>query len=152
MEEDIKSLETRVTSLEKTNQRVLNTSFVTVLLANTDAATDANYTHFFTATKPCFVKSITEVHATKGTDGSAVTLQVERLTSTTAPGSGTGLLTSEFNLKGDINTVQYGGLRTGNPLISQTGLNVGDRLSLKKTGTLTAVASLLVTVELAYYN
>lgn len=124
---------------------IVQTSFVTISLPG-DWSADANrYGLFFTATRPCFVRSISEVHTTAGSDGGTVTLQVERLTGTTAPGSGTSLLLSAFDLKGVANTVQ-----NTIKVIGQSGLRSGDRLALKKVGTLTAVAGVQVTVELAY--
>lgn len=163
MDKNLQDLEDRIDGLEKwmrehahsgndQSKKTLVTSFVTMTILSTGGATSTNYTHFFTATKPCYVKAITQVHAVKGTDAGAVTLQIERLTGTTAPGSGTNLLLTAFDLKGNINATQYAGLRTGNGLISQSGLGVGDRLALKTTGVLTAVASVQVTVEIAYYN
>lgn len=115
---------------------------IVVRLKSTDAATAANYGTFFTANESCIVVAVTEVHGTLGTDVGAVTLQLEKLTGTTAPDSGTTLLSSAFNLKATINTVQYGSLvATGETILSR-----GDRLCLKDSGTLTAVANVQVTV------
>lgn len=117
---------------------------IAVRLKSTEGATAANYGTFFTADKTYNLVSANEVHGTKGTDGSAVSLQIEKLTGTTAAGSGTVLLSTAFNLKGTINTVQYGALVT----TGATVLNSGDRLALKLTGTPTAVADLVATVFL----
>lgn len=128
------------------SQKVLQSSFVTATLPNTDPATAANYGIFFTATRPCAVKAISEVHTTAGTNVGAVTLQIERLTGTQAPDAGTVLLATAFNLKGTANTVQRGALIAS----GLVGLKLGDRLCLKDAGTLTSVAGLNVTVELTY--
>jgi len=72
-----------------------------------------------------------------------VTLQVEKLTGTTAPGSGTSLLTTAFNLKSTINTVVTGVLT---PTVGAIQLAAGDRLALKLSGTPTSVANVTVTV------
>ena len=61
---------------------------VTYTLFGTNAATSSNYSIFFVAPYQLKLMSAREVHATNGTDGGAVSLQIERLTGTTAPGSG----------------------------------------------------------------
>lgn len=103
----------------------------------------------FIANRAYQVKSVTEVHSTAGSDGSAVNLQVTKDTATDAPGAGTDLLTNNtnagFDLKGTANTVQTGTLTaTAAALL----LAIGDRLSLDFAGTLTALAGLVVTIEL----
>lgn len=108
---------------------------------------------FYTATKNMKITGIQYVHSAAGTHGSAVTLQVKKNTSTNAPGTGTDLLTNNtnagFDCKGTINVVQTGAL-------SATGANLrlapGDRLSVDFTGTLTALAGvvLVVTFEPLY--
>lgn len=119
---------------------------VTFNAPGTSGATAANYGMFFQADRAVGVASITEIHATAGTDTGAVTLQVEKLTGTTAPGSGTSLLSSAFDLKGTKNTTQYGSLTTSNP--TALALGRGDRLGVVLTGTPTAVANVVVTVIL----
>jgi hypothetical protein len=123
--------------------------YITVWLASTSAATAANYPIFFIAHHACEVISISEVHGTLGTDAGTVKLQVEKLTGTTAKGSGLEVLKdatpfSAFNLKATINTVQT---KSGTSLQNKT-LNPGDRLALKSEGTLTAVADVCVTLYL----
>jgi hypothetical protein len=117
---------------------------VVFTLKSTEPATTGNYTHFFVADRAYSILSITEVHGTAGTDGSAVTLQVQKLTGTTAIGSGTSILSTAFNLKATANTPQYPGLvATGNV----TNIVKGDRIGLKLTGTPTSVADMII-VEL----
>lgn len=124
---------------------------VTVNLVDTTPQTAANYGMFFTAHRPYEVVVVSEVHGTAGTDAGNVTLQVEKLTGTTAKGSGTTLLATAFNLKSTINTVvtkktsDFNGLSSGS---YPTYLAVGDRLALKSSGTLTAVKDVQVTVSL----
>lgn len=113
-------------------------------IQGTNAATTTNYSRIFIAPYLMRVISISEIHAVKGTDGSAVSLQVEKLTGTTAPGSGTVLLNTAFDLKGTINTLQTGSLVTPASL----NLAVGDGLALKLTGTPTSVANVTVTIVL----
>jgi len=120
---------------------------VTVKLKGTDAATAGNYGKFFVNPfgKALTVSYISEVHGTAGTDGSAVTLQIERLQGTEALDSGDTLLSTAFDLKGTINTVQYGVLVSNGQLLQ---LNKGDRLALKDSGVLTAVADVVITIIL----
>lgn len=114
-------------------------------LAGTAPATSGNYSSFFIAPFPMKINGIAEVHTTAGSDVGAVTLQVEKLTSTAAPGSGISVLSASFNLKGTANTVQNGVLsNTSNNLI----LNQGDRLGLVLTGTPTSVANMTITINL----
>lgn len=109
----------------------------------TSAATAGNYSIFFQADRSLGILSVAEIHVTKGTDASAVSLQLEKLTGTTAPGSGTTLLTTAFDLKGTINTVQYGNITAS---AGKNSLQKGDRLAAKLTGTPTAVANVVMTV------
>lgn len=112
----------------------------------TAAATAANYGIIFTATNPCAVIRIIESHTVVGSDGSAVTLNVERLEPADALDGGDVILTTAFNLKSTINT----------PVIKESidmvkaarTLSQGDRLALVDAGTLTAVAGVQVTIYL----
>jgi len=124
-------------------QRVNIISFASVVLPNTQPATAANYGEFFIATSPCVVNAISCIYTTAGS--STPTLQVERLTGIQTPDTGITLLQTAFNLAATANIVQIGKL-----VIIPTGLNVGDRLCLKDIGTLTAIAGLVVTVDLLY--
>lgn len=118
---------------------------ITKTLDDTDAQTAAKYGFIFTALKRGYeVMAIGEIHGTLGTDGAAVTLQLERLTGTTAKGSGTNILVTAFDLKSTINT----------PVVKETTalqnrqLARGDRLALKTSGTLTALKDVHVTIYL----
>lgn len=123
-----------------------NKFVVNATLPGTSAATATNYGKVFIAPFICTVTSIKEVHGTAGSDGSAVTLSVERLQGTEALGSGDELLAAtKIDLKGTADTVQT-------PTLTATTANLtlaaGDRLGLVDTGTLTAVADVAVTIEL----
>ena len=118
---------------------------ITHSLPGTMSAAAGNYGEFFIALSKCVVRKISEVHVVKGSHGSAVTLQVERLQSTESSGSGDNLLTTAFNLKGTAETVQNGTLTT---TVANLVLSAGDRLNLVDSGTLTAVDGVVVTVEL----
>lgn len=121
-------------------------SFVSAFLPGATAATAANYGVFFVAPRTCVVKDIYEIHETAGTAVGAVTVQLERLQETEAPGNGDELLSSAISLKGAANTAVRG-ILTKNYNIS---LKPGDRLALKDVGTLTSVAGLCVTVVIEY--
>ena len=128
--------------------------FVPWTLPGTAPATAGNYGTFFTAQQPCVVVGFTEVHEVAGSDAGAVTLQLEKLTGTTAPNSGTNLLQTALSLKATANTVQTGAIvKSSVPTLQNNTayLKIGDRLALKDSGTLTAVAGLNVVVKLILY-
>lgn len=120
-------------------------NMIEAALPGTQPATAGNYSTFFIADRNYIVESVSEIHGTAGSDGSAVTLDITKDTGTTAPAGGSSVLSSgTFNLKATANTLQtIAGVATG---VGQ--LAVGDRLALKLTGTPTAVASLMVEVAL----
>lgn len=120
----------------------LAVSRITHVIRLTDAATAANYTHFFVADRPYKVLGVSEIHAVAGNDGGAVTLDLEKLTGTTAVGSGTALLNGTINLKGTALTAQHKDVK------APTTLAKGDRLSMKLAGTPTAVSHVIVTVAI----
>ena len=100
----------------------------------------------FIAQRPCKLIMASEVHSTLGTNGSAVTLQLEHERGTDAPGAGTALLSNNtnagFDLKATINTVQVATFKsTGILYIAR-----GERISIDFAGVLTAVAGLVVTL------
>lgn len=130
------------------NDLVQRSEFVECFLLGSSAATAANYGVFWIAPYKCTFLGATEVHAVLGTDGSAVTLQVEKLTGTTATGSGTNLLASGFNLKATINTVQTAKLAAS--ATTTFNLAKGDRLGLSLTGTPTSVSQVVVVCQLMY--
>lgn len=77
--------------------------------------------------------------------GSGAAAQVEKLTGTTAPGSGTAILQSAFDLTSTANTVGTGTLSA---TVGNLQLAAGDRLGVKLSGTLTALTGLNVTIHL----
>ncbi len=123
------------------------TIFNSFTIPGTSAATDTNYSIFFIAPFACTLLEVREVHAVLGTDAGAVTLQVEKLTGTTAPGAGTVLLSTAVNLKAVINTVVVPVLV---PLKSSLNLAVNDRLAFVAAGVLTAVANVTVSIVLGF--
>jgi|GEM_PF-4727536 hypothetical protein len=119
---------------------------ITINMVDTQPQTAANYGIFFIAWHPIEVLSIQEVHGTKA--GAAATVTVEKLTATTAKGSGTSLITTAFDLTVADNTVQTREAldfdTTTIPSVRQ--LLRGDRLALKSTGTISAVKDLQITL------
>ena len=110
-----------------------------------DGATAGNYDHFFVADFPCEIIKAYEFHRVLGTNGGAVTLDIEKLIDGQALDAGTTVLASTFNLKSTVNTGQR--VKTSTTEVDRN-LKPGDRLALKDTGTLTAVAGVLVEVLL----
>jgi hypothetical protein len=116
-----------------------------LIFVKTDlTATDASR-HIFMAHRACRVKSVKYVHTTGSTSG---TLQIEKLTGTTAAGSGTVLLTGTIDLSATTvaNTVTSGALIA---TVASLTLAAGDRLSIKIGGTMTSIAGAVVSVMLA---
>jgi len=131
-----------------TFQDILNKDLIPVTVNIVDGATAANYDVFFTAYRPYTIAAIVETHRVLGTDAGAVTLNVEKLTSGQALDAGTAICVTAFNLKSTINTpVTKDGVAFSDVLIAP-----GDRLALKDSGTLTAVAGVSVTIYLKPFN
>lgn len=103
----------------------------------TEAATDRV---IFIAPVACTVVAASEVHAVAA--GGASTLQLVKDTGTTAPGAGTDLLSSAWDLNATANTVQVGAL-TGTLTLA-----VGDRLALDWANAIQSSAGIAVTVIL----
>lgn len=110
-------------------------------------ATAGYYSVFLIVPMACLIIGFKEVHSTAGSDAGAVTLDLEKLTGTTAAGSGVSALASTLSLKATANTVQTATL-TGTA--TNRTLAAGHRMALKLTGTPTAVAnvSTLLTLQL----
>ena len=116
---------------------------IPVTIQGIQAQTATNYNVFFIAPFSMTISGVTEVHTIAGTNGSAVTLQIEKLINNVAPGSGIKLLSTPFNLKNTLNTVQTGIL---SPITGIVQLNKGDRLALLVSGTLTSLSNVTVTL------
>ena len=117
--------------------QVIEVSFVG---QTTEAATDRA---FFIANRAYQVTAIRQVHSVAA--GGASTLQVTKDTGTTAPGAGSDLLSSAFDLNATANTVQTGALTA---TTADLQLAAGDRLSLDFANTIQSTAGLVVTVSL----
>lgn len=115
--------------------------YVTVNLFDTQPQTAANYGIFFTALRPSEILEESVVFGTASTSG---TVQIEKLISTTAKGSGLATSVSTFSTAGTANTV----VRKKATDLQNRQLDVGDRLAIKSTGTLTNGKDLQITVYL----
>lgn len=126
-------------TVDAINGGLLCESFYTgvALAANTDQV-------FFIATRAMRLISVSEVHATAA--GGTSTLQVTKDTGTNAPGAGTALLSTAFNLNATANTVQNGALVTTAGVIN---FAAGNRLSVKYANAVQSTAGVAVSVCLA---
>lgn len=101
----------------------------------------------FVANRPYEIIYVSEVHATAGTDASAVSMQIKVDRAAVAPAAGSAILSNNanagFNLKSTANTVQNGTFTLGTNYMS-----IGDRLSVDFVGVLTTLAGVAVTVTL----
>lgn len=100
---------------------------------------------FFIAQRKWRVAAIREIHGTLGTDAGAVGARVRKATGTQAPSAGVALHTADFDLKAAINTGQVGTLTA---TAADLELAVGDRLAADIVGVATAVAGLVIEVDL----
>lgn len=101
-------------------------------------------TTFFVATRAMKVKFISQVHSVAA--GSASTVQITKDTGTTAPGAGTALLSTAFNLNATANTVQVGAL-VGTAGV--TSLAAGNRLGLDFSTTVLSSQNITITACMA---
>lgn len=96
----------------------------------------------FVANDDYIVEGITATFGTASTSG---TLQLEKCTGTTALASGTNVLTGTISLSGTANTPVSGTL-SANPIT--LSLASGNRLNLIVAGTMTNLATAVVTIYL----
>lgn len=116
------------TDLTATEKNILNQNIFHIagdLMQDVEAADAGSYGNFFVADDSWQVISITEVHRVVGTGG---TVQVEKLTSGTAKGSGLNLLATAFSLTASVNVPRFGTLTTTK---ADLILRRGDRLGSK---------------------
>lgn len=101
----------------------------------------------FIANRKWRVKAVRQMHEVLGTDVGAVSATVRKATGTQGPAAGVLVLSSatEFNLKSTINTVVAGVLTT---TAADLELAVGDRLTADFTGVITAVAGVVIEIDL----
>ncbi len=114
-------------------------TFVTLIIPVAGDAVDKNA---WTAPGNFELVGVSEVHTTASTSG---TLQLEKCTGTTAPGSGTDLLSATISLAGAANTVLTGSLGTTR---ADRIFVSGDRLALDFGGTVTNLVNAIITIRL----
>lgn len=107
-----------------------------------EAAADAVDQNAWVANGDYELVGVSEVHGTASTSG---TLMLEKCTGTTAPGSGTDILTGTISLAGAANTVLSG---TVTATRADRRFASGDRLALDFGGTVTSYANGIVTIYL----
>ena len=99
----------------------------------------------FVATRKYVVQGISGRPTIAGTNGSAVTAQVKKMTGVVAITAGTSLMSSTFDLKGTADTVQSLAL-SATP--ADLEIPAGTAIGIDFTGTLTSATG-VVTVTLA---
>lgn len=104
-----------------------------------DGATASEYGTFFIASRPYEIMEVRAVWSTASTSG---TLNVERLTGTTAEGSGDNVLINTIDMSGTVDTVN----EAKSTALQNRLLSTGDRLALVDGGTLTGLVNLVVTI------
>ncbi len=101
----------------------------------------------FVATRKYQVVAARFVHGTAA--GASANVEIEKLTGTTAAGSGTNILTNNsnagFDTNATANTVQTA---TFTSTLANLRLAAGDRLAVDFTGTNTNTATVIITVDL----
>lgn len=113
------------------------------VLGGSSPATAANYGEFYTAPYGVTVKSCTVRFQTAGTSS---TVDVKKAASGTAISAGQSVLSAPISTAGAAATNVAGTL---NATLANTKLNAGDSLGLVNGGTLTNLANLVITLELA---
>ena len=116
---------------------------LTFRLPGTQGATAGNFVCSDILRAAAIIVSVTERHATAGTDGSAVTVMVKKVPSGTAVGSGTDCLSAGLSMKSTADTNQSGSLHA---TAANYTFAAGDSLGFALTGTPTALASPVFTV------
>ncbi|CAK0773753.1 hypothetical protein CCP3SC5AM1_880009 [Gammaproteobacteria bacterium] len=110
-------------------------------------------TTVYTVTSPCRLVAASYVHSVKGSNGSAVTLQLTKDIPGDSAGAGTSLLSTAFNCKGDNYVPQTGTLASATATATNPNgiiyLTPGDIITAKVTGTTTALANVALTLTFA---
>lgn len=136
-----------------TNSFTVNTTDMAAALADTAFFFTASWANessgtsdqdIYAPTFPCYVSEVRESHGTASTSG---TIMLEKLTGTTAVGSGTDLFTTALSTSGTANTVQTASL-TGTK--GNLVLNRGDRLGVDFGGTAGSCANVVLTIRFTY--
>lgn len=146
----INGLESKLSNYNKAEQNdsVKNNIYIPVTfnLSGTSAATAGNYGYVFSANRSCEIVYVAYIYKTAGTDGGTVEIQLEKLPSGVALGSGDSILTYAGSLK------QTAGILYKQELASSQARFVreGESVAIKLTGTPTSVNDLCVTIGIRY--
>lgn len=111
---------------------------------NFQAATAVSQSIYIAAT----TLQLANVYIVFGTASASGTITIEHLTGTTAPGSGTVMITTPLSTAGTANTVAPGVLVAS---VTTLQLAVGDRIGAVFAGTETGLVGLNVTISLTRY-
>jgi len=104
------------------------------------SATDANV---FVADRPYQLMKVRTAYAAAA--GGALTLDIKKCSGTTAPASGTTMLSGTINLNSSINTVIS---TTPSATVADTKVATGDRIAFDFTGSIGSLAGCVVTLVL----
>ena len=116
--------------------KIVTAYALTATIANVDST-------FFVADRPYKVVGVSEIHNT--IEDSASSWDLKKDTSTNAPGAGSSLLASTFDLTATTRVVQNGTLTS---TASRLHLAAGDRLAWDATGTIDTVVGVIMSVSL----
>lgn len=108
--------------------------------------------HFFIVPSACRLVGITEIHATAESTATTLTAYIEKLTGTTAPGSGSTVMSGTFDLKATANTLQTATLSmptTGDSSDPLLQFAAGDRVGIKISAAATELAGVVVCLTFA---
>lgn len=119
---------------------------VNTLLSGTAPQTASQYERFWTAPAKCVVDYFVLTYSVASTSG---TVQLEKVPSGTAQGSGTNILTGTVSTSSTANTNNEG---TISSTAATAELAAGDSLALVNGGTLTGLTDLQVTVGLHWIS
>lgn len=124
------------------NENVIRKDGFTLVFTmyGTAGATAGNYDQVYTCMRAMEILAVSAAWSTASTSG---TLQLEKLTRTTAPGAGSTLLATTISTAGAANTVVT---RQGSGLTSSRQFAPGNRLALIDGGTLTNLVGLHITI------
>ena len=123
-------------------KEIVSSFTVSVLLSGTAPATASQYERFWVAPAKCVVDYFTLTYSVASSSG---TVQLEKVPSGTAQGSGTNILTGTVSTSSTANTNNAG---TISATAATAELAVGDALALVNGGTLTSLTDLHATVGL----
>ena len=118
-----------------------------IICMNLSLATDMIDKNIFIADRSYKIKEIKEVHTTAETTAATLTLDIKKCTGTTAPASGTTILSSTFNMKGVANTIV-----SKFPIDTQYTLAKDDRLALDFSAAATELVGVVIIIVLETLN